>query len=336
MADISTMHDPHLQSAPPITASRALLRALHEDPVLRSAFVLSALLISFQLTITLAQPSWIKPVTNVLRTALAWPQFLVVAWVAVSHKRAGHRFATAWIFAALGMLSYAVARTLWTIADMYVYPQGVPFPSFPAPFFLLQYPLFIAAIFLVREGTRLVVGLRTLVDGLLWMGSVTALVWYFVLDPIAGEHGVTPLAKTIGMGYEVGDLVLFYGIVLVLMLPRLTTADHVVNSLLGIAFICLFFADTWAAVLLLTPPHTYRTGSPPDLFWSIFYLLLPLAGLVRLRLAPAEIPARPEGPSQGPSWREREQAREREARCAWRMNGWSGSSASSAMNSGLP
>ncbi len=47
---------------------------------------------------------------------------------------------------------------------------------------------------------------------------------------------------------------------------------------------CLFVADTWFALLLL---HTssYRAGSPPDLFWLAFYLLLPLAALVRFRRA---------------------------------------------------
>jgi hypothetical protein len=169
------MPDPYPQSAPPTTAGRALLRALQEDPVLLSAFVFSALLISFQLTITLVQPLWTGPITNWLRAALAWPQFLVVAWVAGSLQRAARRSAAAWTLAALGMLSYAIARTLWTIAAMNVYPQGIAFPSRTAPFFLLQYPFFLAALFLAREGAHLVVGLRTLVDGLLWMSSVTAL-----------------------------------------------------------------------------------------------------------------------------------------------------------------
>jgi signal transduction histidine kinase len=305
VANTSTMHDPHPQSAPRTTTTvRALLRALQEDRVLLSAFVLSALLISFQLTITLVQPSWIGPMTDWLRTALAWPQFLVVAWVAVNLQRTAHRFAPAWTFTALGMLSYAVARTLWTLADMRTYPQGVPVPSRAAFFFLLQYPLFFAALFLARDGTRLVVGLRTLVDGLLWMGSVSALTWYFILDQIAAKHGEPQLAKIISMVYQVGDLVIFYGIVLVLMQRHHTTADRLVNAILCVAFACLFIADTWAAVLLLTPPHIHQPGSPPDLFWSICYLLLPLAGLVRLRLTPAEIPPRPEGSSLGQSWRD--------------------------------
>jgi signal transduction histidine kinase len=250
------------------------------------------------------QPSWIKPVTDWLRTVLAWPQFLVVAWAAVAAQRGTHRVVNGWTFAALGMLSYAVARTLWTIADLNVFPQGVPFPSRPAPFFILQYPFFLAALFLAGEARPLVVGLRTLVDGLLWMSSVTALTWYFVLDPIAGEHGETQLAKTISMGYQVGDLVLIYGIVLVLMHRHHTTVDQLVISTLGVAFACLFIADTWAAVLLFTPPHTHQTGGPPDLFWSIFYLLLPLASLVWLRLTPVEISPRPRGPSEGPGWRD--------------------------------
>ena len=44
----------------------------------------------------------------------------------------------------MGLLSYAVARTTWTLADVLVYPHGVPFPSMPDVFFILQYPFFVA------------------------------------------------------------------------------------------------------------------------------------------------------------------------------------------------
>src|SRR5260370_28808449 len=60
--------------------------------------------------------------------------------------------------------------------------------------------------------------------------------------------------------------------------------QQAIMVLLLVASACLLVADTWFALLLL---HTssYRAGSPPDLFWLAFYLLLPLAALVRFRLA---------------------------------------------------
>jgi signal transduction histidine kinase len=44
-------------------------------------------------------------------------------------------------------------------------------------------------------------------------------------------------------------------------------------------------ADSWVGWRLQSPPHVYRAGDPPDLFWIAFYSLVPLASLVQLRLA---------------------------------------------------
>ena len=57
-----------------------------------------------------------------------------------------------------------------------------------------------------------------------------------------------------------------------------------------------------AAVLLLHPPYIYRAGSAPGVFWLICYLLVPLAGLVRLRLS-GRPPPRPAVPVARLSWR---------------------------------
>jgi signal transduction histidine kinase len=54
-------------------------------------------------------------------------------------------------------------------------------------------------------------------------------------------------------------------------------------ALLVPAILCLLVGDTWFAIMLLNMPR-YRTGSPPDLFWLAFYLLLPLAAVVQFRL----------------------------------------------------
>jgi signal transduction histidine kinase len=187
---------------------------------------------------------------------------------------------------------------------MLVHPNGVPFPSLPDLFFILQYPFFFAAMFLVPAERRWLPRLRTILDAVLWMSAITALSWYFVLWPIAREAGEPQVSKTISMFYQVGDLVLIYGLIMAIYRTRRTASELLVMGLLSLAFASLFVADTWAAVLLLQPPHTYRTGSPPDLFWFSCYLLIPLAALVRLRLGPVELAASPRGRVQRLTWRD--------------------------------
>src|SRR5215475_6709615 len=99
MADTSGQH-----IHPP---SRYLLHSLLDDHLLLGAFVVCALLIGYQLSVTLLQPPWIGPVTDWLRAGLAWPQLLVVALLALHLLRIREPDATAWCFAALGLLSYA-------------------------------------------------------------------------------------------------------------------------------------------------------------------------------------------------------------------------------------
>jgi signal transduction histidine kinase len=297
MADISAKRDP-----PP---SRTLLQDILHDRVLVVAFVVCAVLIGYQLTITLVQPTWIKPATDWLRTLLAWPQLLVVAWVAaVRIRHTQRRDAVVGCCLVLGMLSYAIARTSWTIADVIIYPHGVPFPSAPDLFFILQYPFFIAALFLFHAGDRWLPGVRVIVDGVLWMSAVTALSWYFVLLPLSLQTQEQLVSKNISMYYQICDLVLFYGLLMALARAHRTTTDRLTFSLLSAAVMSLFIADTWAALLLLHRPYTYRSGSAPDLFWFTAYLLLPLVSLVRLRLTPAELQPSQVIPAERLTWRD--------------------------------
>lgn len=297
MAEIAAQRGP--------SPGRTLLQNLLGDRLLLSAFACCILLIVYQLSVTLLQPPWIKPATNWLRAALAWPQLLIVAWVALRLVRTHRPDAAVWGCVALGLLFYAVARTTWTIADAVSSPQGVPFPSLPDLFFILQYPCLIAALFLATTKGRTLPGARTMLDGLLWMSAVTALTWYFVLRPIALQTGAPRLSRDISIYYQIADLVLFYGLVAALTRRRwCTTRDVLVMSLLSLAVASLYVADTWAGVLLIYPPHTYRTGSPPDLFWFTCYLLIPLAALVWLRLTPAELSPRPPFSAVHFTWRD--------------------------------
>jgi signal transduction histidine kinase len=281
----------------------ALLKSLLYDRLLLSAVLVCILLIAYQLTVTLVQPPWIEPVTNWLRTALAWPQLFIVAWVAVRLLRTHQPDAATWCWLALGVLFSTIGLTIWTLANQYVYPQGLPYPSLPNLFFILRDLCFLIALVVVPSSGRWLSGVRTMLDGVLWMSAITALSWYFVLLPIALQTHESPSSKSISIFQQVVDLVLIYMLILALARPRRTTRERLFLSLLSLAFVALFVGDTWAAVLLLHPPHIYRAGSVPGVFWLLCYLLIPLAGLVRLRLVPAAPPFRRAIPGEPQSWR---------------------------------
>jgi signal transduction histidine kinase len=283
-------------------ARSALLRDILADSVLLAAVMVCVLLIAYQLAVTLVQPPWTLPVTDWLRTVLAWPQLLVVAWVAMSLVRTHQGGAAPWCFVAAGMLSYAVARTVWTVAEVPANTHGVPFPSLSDLFILLQYPCFFMALALAPALGRWLPNLRVMLDGLLWISAITALSWYFVFLPTAHHTDLSLQAKVVSMLYQVGDLVLVYGLVVALARPRRTARAVLEMALMSVAVISLFVGDTWATLQLLYPPHTYRGGSMPDLFRFIFYLLVPLVSLARLRLPPAELLARPQTPAERLTW----------------------------------
>jgi len=295
MADTSAKRDP-----PP---SHALLQDLLDDRLLLGAFVVCGLLIGYQLTVTLVRPPWIEPVADWQRTALAWPQLFIVAWVAVRLLRTHQPDAATWCWLALGVLFSTMGITIWTLANQYVYPQGLPYPSLPNLFFILRDLCFLIALVVVPASGRWLPGLRTMLDGVLWMSAITALSWYFVLLPIALQTHESPSSKIISMFQQVVDLVLIYMLIMALARPRRTTRERLFLSLLSLAVVALFVGDTWAAVLLLHPPHIYRAGSAPGVFWLLCYLLIPLAGLVRLRLVPAAPPFRRAIPVEPLSWR---------------------------------
>src|SRR5260221_13032282 len=84
------------------------------DRLLLSAFLLAGLLISYQLGVTLAHPPWIGPVTDWLRAALAWPELAVVVGVTVWVTRTREADMRSWGMGSVALLSYTVARSLWT------------------------------------------------------------------------------------------------------------------------------------------------------------------------------------------------------------------------------
>jgi signal transduction histidine kinase len=258
--------------------------SLQRDRLLLGAVATCALLLGFQLVMTLRQPPWIGPVTDWLRTALAWPELLILVAVSRWLTRRRRLEAVSWWLLSGGALCYAIARTWWTVDDTLVYHHGVPFPILPDLFFVLQYPFYFLAVILIPFwgfwGPRLL----AVLDALLWIGAATALSWYFLLAPLFAASGLSPLARAVSLGYPIADLFLLLALMLILLRQLRHSEDFPVVGLIIAAVACLVVADTAATLLILHPAHVYRTGGVPDLFWLAADLLIPLAALVQVRV----------------------------------------------------
>jgi signal transduction histidine kinase len=193
-----------------------------------------------------------------------------------------------WWMCSAAMLSYAIARTIWSIDDLFIYRHGVPFPILPDLFFVLQYPFLILAIVFIPSKREWAPRLIVFLDVLLCILAAITLSWFFLLAPLYGTYGLSPLARTVSLSYPVGDLFIFIALTLALIRPMRYQIYRPVLVLLVVAFACLILADSWVNEVLLSPGHVYKSGGVPDLFWVAFYLLVPLAALVQLRMAQRE------------------------------------------------
>ncbi len=254
------------------------------DPLLRAAFLIAALLIAFQLAITLFHPSWSVLVTDWLRTSLAWAEWLVLALISLWLSRTRRPESPAWWMITAGLLTYAIAQSLWVIFNQFISPNRVPVPWWPDLFFLLQYPCFFLALTLVPGvppwDRSIMSRAKVVLDCLLVMAAVTALFWYFLLEPFYLQSTQPLLGKITNLAYPVGDLGVLFGLLLALL--RHWRPERVTICLLVAAVASLAVADAWFTFIDL---HTrYSPGGPPDLFWMICYLLFPLAALWQFRL----------------------------------------------------
>ena len=257
---------------------------LWDDPVLRIAFLVVGLLLAYQLVVTVLQPVWLVPITDWLRALLAWLGLLMVVLLSAWFTRTGQSVARSWWFAGAGLLSYAVARTIWLAEDLFLYHNHVPFPSLADLFFAVQYLFLLPALLLLPRIRPRILLVRDVLDACLVLGAALALSWYFLLAPLYRIRPESLGGKLVVLSYALGDLAILFGLTVALLRNRQDEIERAVLAFLIAAFVCLVVADTWAATILLNR-SSYQTGSPPDLFWMAFSLLVPLAGLVRLRLA---------------------------------------------------
>jgi signal transduction histidine kinase len=232
---------------------------------------------------TVLQPAWMGAVTDWLHMLVGWSSLLVVGWVSHTLTRLQTHQARSWWWASAGLFAYALGRTYWLVQAQYVYPYQVPVVSWLDLFIALQYPCFLVALLLLPRARPGIQHALWILDACLLLGAALALSWYFLLAPIYLSSHLTPLSKVVNLSYPLGDLAILFGLTMAWIHLRAYGAEGTVLAVLLVASACLVVGDTWYAFIVLSTA-SYQSGGPPDLFWLAFYLLVPLAALLRLRL----------------------------------------------------
>jgi signal transduction histidine kinase/DNA-binding response OmpR family regulator len=187
----------------------------------------------------------------------------------------------AWQICSLAHLCYFAGVVLWSYFELVQHTQ--PFPSWADAAYLSYYPLMLCGLLLFASKLQLAkerlklsldVGIVTLGGGML--------IWYLLLQPIMSAGTDDHLLTVLSMAYPVSDLVILFGITLILFRrPSLSSRGALNILLMGISLV--FIADLIFGYQNLN--GTYQNGTLADGLYSIAFFLAILSGHYQCRSA---------------------------------------------------
>jgi diguanylate cyclase len=139
-----------------------------------------------------------------------------------------------------------------------------PLPSVADLLCLAQYPVLLWGILSLPSGrVSKVESIRFWLDTVTVFISGWVVTWYLLIGP-AAAHGAGLVPALLSVAYPVGDLLVFFGVVVILLRHRdLSSVGP--RSLLALGLLLIFIGDMAHGRLTMT--RTYQAGGWPDAFW---------------------------------------------------------------------
>ena len=258
--------------------------ALGEDAVLDSAafragrWILGGLAAAYALTTLLpsdAKPGWVD-------TWFYGVVIMAVTLAGLVRPVVVRRNRLPWLLLSLATISWAVGDQYWSI--MFADADDIPVPSPADVGYVGLYPLAYIGLILLAGSVLRQVPASVLLDGLVTSLAVGALFSAITVKQIISGVDGSAAAVITNLSYPVGDLVLI--VVAVATLAMVRWRVEPVWWLLVAGFALFAIADT---AYLLGANSWYVDGSWVDGLWMVGIALVPLAGSLRQRPAPAAI-----------------------------------------------
>jgi PAS domain S-box-containing protein len=201
--------------------------------------------------------------------AVPVPLFVTIAcWVA--GRRQEGRARKAWYLLGAAAMSWGLGEAVWSLYELGL-GREVPFPSIADVGFLGLIPLAVAGMLAFPAAPRrLTSQVRTLLDGLIIVGSLLFVSWGTVLGPTYREGAGDALTKTIGLAYPIGDVAILS--IVLFIAARLRRGHRGALAFIGAGLAVLALADS--GFIYQTLHETYASGSLIDPLWEIGFLLM--------------------------------------------------------------
>jgi diguanylate cyclase len=205
----------------------------------------------------------------------------MMAWRAASHRALDRRTRRAWILIGLAFFSWWCGDLIWFWFESIRLVQ--PFPSAADAGYLCFYPLLLWGVLSMPGAPRNALD-RTKVwldAGIVVLGGTMA-IWYLVISPTVAGHETHLLNKVLNVAYPVGDLVLVFGIAMLLLRHRGRGSASALRWLVCGASLFVVADVTYARLNL---SNSYNGPGVPDIFWMLALASFLIAGAVQRRVA---------------------------------------------------
>jgi diguanylate cyclase (GGDEF)-like protein/PAS domain S-box-containing protein len=189
-----------------------------------------------------------------------------------------------WMWLGLGVLLYFLGDLTYNIYRFFLSTPR-PFPSVADLFYLTsRIPLFIGLLRAAKTSLQRP-NPFSLLDSFILATGMAMLWWTVLMAPEAYNSSISPIARFIGSAYPATDFLLLAGTV---RLALASTKRAVYHYLLIGSVGALLVADVVYTILQLN--NVYTVGTPLDIGWIIFYVLMGAAVLYPpLSEAPARL-----------------------------------------------
>ncbi len=199
----------------------------------------------------------------------------LLLYAAITTAAQSKRLSIAWGVIALGTFFYALADASWAVLELVIKIE--PFPSIADGFYLAYYPVFLVGVFLMQEKAddRRVWANKVIDIGIVILASFLGF-WNFLIGPIIQSNiGLPGPEQAILVAYPVGDLVLFFALLLMIY-NHSRQQDGRSLFLLAGSLLAVIITD--AVYSYQTLLGIYSSGSIVDIGWVVSMLLSGLAG----------------------------------------------------------